>query len=329
MSDIPGHSLPNYLPETREDALFHYTTANGLIGIFESGEIWGTAYYCTNDEQELAAGKDVLRPLFQAETYRLAEEGDSRITTFRHRGVDTYEYADHFEQLITSLALSSLCAYITCFCKPSSKEDFHHGLLSQWRGYGPDGGYALHFSRKKLLAAIERTNKANDLNYDLQDVHYATDNVLKSSVLSHTDAFIREFNLYLSQLAAPLDFSVGNWRNPIPDLLGGPLESLLDYLVHTKNGHFGEERECRLSLIQPSSVVTPGARSVRNFNRSGLVVPYTTTPRTSFDILDCVEWIIIGPGPRMGARFKSVSQLVQQSARQIKVRASHIPYTRF
>ena len=36
--EIPGHSLPTYSDAARDDALFHYTTANGLIGIFESGE---------------------------------------------------------------------------------------------------------------------------------------------------------------------------------------------------------------------------------------------------------------------------------------------------
>ena len=43
--DIPGHILPTYSDQSRDDALFHYTTAEGLIGILSKGEIWGTAYY--------------------------------------------------------------------------------------------------------------------------------------------------------------------------------------------------------------------------------------------------------------------------------------------
>jgi hypothetical protein len=125
-----------------------------------SGQIWGTAYYCANDESELAAGKGVLTPLFRSATYKLIEAQDSRVVTFSQRGVDVRDYAEHFEQQVSAMALGSLCAYITCFCKPTGEEDFHHGLLSQWRGYGSDGGYALHFSRKKLLAAIERQTNA-------------------------------------------------------------------------------------------------------------------------------------------------------------------------
>jgi hypothetical protein len=108
----------------------------------------------------LAAGKGVLTPLFRSATYKLIEAQDSRVVTFSQRGVDVRDYAEHFEQQVSAMALGSLCAYITCFCKPTGEEDFHHGLLSQWRGYGSDGGYALHFSRKKLLAAIERQTNA-------------------------------------------------------------------------------------------------------------------------------------------------------------------------
>jgi hypothetical protein len=62
MSKFSGRSLPQYTEESRADALFHYTTANGLIGILSKGEIWSTAYYCTNDESELSIGNGVLNP---------------------------------------------------------------------------------------------------------------------------------------------------------------------------------------------------------------------------------------------------------------------------
>lgn len=328
MSELPGHFLPTYSDESREDALFHYTTATGLVGMVDSGEIWGTAYYCANDEQELSAGKGVLTPLLRSATSAMLAANDQRLETFRQRGLDVYQHADHFEQQITDLALSSLCAYITCFCKPSANEDFLHGLLSQWRGYGSDGGYAIQFSRKKLIAAIEASNKSEALNYDIQDVYYTPENRLRAAVLGHSALILEAYNRYLDERAKPLDFSKRSVRNPLQDLFDGPLEALLDYLIHTKNCHFSEERECRLSLIQPVSAV-PGARPVKYFNRNGLVVPYTTTSKAPMDILSCIEWIVVGPGARMGARFKSVCQMLKQSGREIKVRVSRIPFTRF
>lgn len=328
MSEIPGHALPIYTDSSREDALFHYTTANGLIGIFDTGEIWSTAYYCANDESEMATGKGVLAPLFRSMTHRLIETNDPRVQTFQKRGVDILEYANHFEQQIASLALNSLCAYITCFCKPTKEEDFQHGLLSQWRGYGADGGYALHFSRMKLLAATKNANKVGGLNYDLQDVFYTNENPLKAEVLNRQDDYARAYMDFLDELAKPLDFSEKTMRSPIASLLAESLVAFLDYLMHTKNVHFGEERECRLSHVQPVPTMADSL-PIQYFNRGGLLVPFSKTPNSSFNILDCIEWIVIGPGPRMGARFKAASQLVRQSGRKIVVRASHIPFTRF
>jgi hypothetical protein len=220
VSDIPNHLSPPYSEAAREDALFHYTPAKGLIGILSTGQVWSTAYYCANDESELAAGKGVLTPLFRTYTYKLREESDSRVSTFAHRGVDIMEYADHFENQIISMALSSLSAYITCFCRPTGEEDFRHGLLSQWRGYAADGGYALQLSRRKLLAAI--VSVGGDLNYDLQDVHYVVENPLRAEVLRHSDAFVQAYAAHLDELAKPIDFTKKTMRSPIAGLLGGP-----------------------------------------------------------------------------------------------------------
>ena len=236
-------------------------------------------------------------------------------------------YADGFERQLTALAMNSEVAYITCFCQPFRKEDFLHGLLSQWRGYGTDGGYALQFSRSRLLDAIKSANKVNDLNYDLEDIYYTPESPLKDRVLADRAAFLDEFEKCLDELAKPIDLSQTSMRNPIFDLLKGPLIPLLDYLTCTKNVHFAEERECRLSLIQPAAV-DPAFRPVKRFSRNGLMVSFTTTPKESFDILGCVDWILIGPGPRMGARFKAVCELVRHSERKILVRPSHIPFTR-
>lgn len=329
MNNIPGHSLPTYSDDSREDALFHYTTVEGLLGIIQSGEVWSTAYYCANDESELATGRGTLTPLFRNKSHELIKENDRRVEILWQRGTDIRDFADNFEQHISELALSLLCAYITCFCKPSCEEDFHHGLLSQWRGYGSDGGYALQFSRKKLLRAIEVANDPAQFNYELQDVHYNADNPLKEEVLANKEAFIKAYMKNLDEITQPLGelLKQKTFLNSIPHLSGGPLEAFLDYLVHTKNKHFREERECRLSIIQlvkPCDECLP----INYFNRNGLLIPYVKTPKLSFNILDCLEWIIIGPSPRLAARIKSVSQIVKQFGLDIKVRPSHIPYTR-
>lgn len=329
MSQIPGHRSPSFSEDSLDDALFHYTSADGLLGILSSGELWSTAYYCTNDESETAAGRGILQPMFRQETHKMVKDADPLVTTFSNRGVDIFDYPHRFEQQIIGQTFSEICAYITCFCKAKTKEDFTHGLLSQWRAYGPDGGYALQFSRKKLSAAIEKTNKALEVVYELKDIYYDIDNPHKLEVLSHKDAFIQGYKNYLKELGAPLKELLARKTipNPIAGLLEGPWESLLDYMIQTKNIHFAEEREVRLGLLEPTSSdkqVLP----THHFNRNGLIVPYKKTPCSDFPLLDCIDWIIIGPNPRMDARFKSIGQIVRATGLSIDVRPSHIPFIR-
>ena len=325
MWTLPNHTLPTYSEKSREDTLLHYTSGSGLLGILCKNEIWSTAYYCANDESELSAGKDVLTPLFRSKTHEMVQTADPRVRTFRNRGVDIRDYAEQFEQTLLSLALNFFCVYITCFCKPSSKEDFLHGLLSQWRGYGIDGGYALQLSRSKLQARVEQAQKVEGLNFELQDVYYSPDSPLKDEVLKHSEAFTEAYLDHLDMLVN-LDFKNEPMRSPIANLAGGPLESLLDFLIHTKNGHFSEEKECRMSVLEPVSSGS-GLLPVDYFDRNGLLVPFTRTP-SSFNVLDCVDWIIVGPGPRIGNRFNSVTQMVRKMGLRIRVRPSHIPFSR-
>lgn len=324
MPDIPGHTLPTYSEEACDDALFHYTTGSGLLGIVLNNELWSTAYYCANDESELKAGKGVLTPTFRNKTHELIQSGDRRVEIFRNRGVDILDYADNFEQHLFSFALNFFCVYITCFCRALSKEDFQHGLLSQWRGYGLDGGYAIQFSRKRLRENMTEANKSVGVNYELEDVFYEPANRFKEDVDKHSDAYVGAYLSHLDMLVeAKFDKPI---RNPIADLTGGPLESLLDYLIHTKSPHFTEEREARLSVLEP--VRTDGAKlGVEFLNRDGLIVPYVKAP-AEFDVLSCIDWIIVGPSPRIEARFASTLQLVRNRGLDIKVRPSHIPFSR-
>ncbi len=99
MNGLPAHTVPTYSEESREDTLFHYTTANGLLGILRNKEIWSTAFYCTNDESELTTGKHVLTQIFHAQTHQMIQQADPRVDIFRNRGVDIRHYADTFENL--------------------------------------------------------------------------------------------------------------------------------------------------------------------------------------------------------------------------------------
>ena len=321
---IPNHLSPPFTEDALKDTLFHYTTGNGVHGILSNNELWSTAYFCMNDEPELSTGRGILASIFRLKTHELIKENAPSVQTIMARGVDILEYPRNFEDQLIGLALNSLCIYLTCFCKPSTEEEFTHGLLSQWRGYGLDCGYALQFSRSKLENWSEKMYRDNELNYDLNDVNYDKENPLKDEVLKHQDAFIQQ---YLNFLEETMNFAFSNEArpNPIGNLTGGPLERLLDYITHTKNIHFREEQECRMSYLDLSSHKL-NMQTVHYFNRNGLIVPYVKTPQDS-GIMNCVEWIIVGPGPRIEARFNSVSHMIKTMGLNIQVRPSHIPYS--
>jgi len=176
-----------------------------------------------------------------------------------------------------------------------------------------------------LQARVEQAQKVEGLNFELQDVYYSLDSPLKDEVVKHSEAFTEAYLDHLDMLVN-LDFKNEPMRSPIANLAGGPLESLLDFLIHTKNGHFSEEKECRMSVLEPVSSGS-GLLPVDYFDRNGLLVPFTRTP-SSFNVLDCVDWIIVGPGPRIGNRFNSVTQMVRKMGLRIRVRPSHIPFSR-
>ena len=322
MTSLPSHTLPNYSERAKRNALFHYTTGNGLLGILQNNEIWSTAYYCTNDESELNATRNILTHLFRNKTWEMIKKEDDRFKIISSRGVDIRDYADGFEQRIINHTLYILCVYITCFYKPKTKEDFYHGLLSQWRGYGPDGGYAIQFNRTKLRKNIKKVSKSG-VEYDLQNIFYSQKNKFKDIGLKHSDKFINAYLDYIDNFIN-LAFTDKPWPSPIANLTGGPIESLLDFLIHTKNEHFKEERECRMSVLEPISAQS-AKLPVNYFNRNGMLVPYVKTPK-EFNIIECIDWIIVGPGPRIVNRYNSIRQMVRNMGLKIEVRPSGIPF---
>ncbi|WP_018689628.1 DUF2971 domain-containing protein [Ahrensia kielensis] len=323
-----GHSLPNYSQEDIDDKLFHYTNANGLMGIFKSNEIWCTASYCSNDETELATGEELLTHEFNSFTNKLINEKDPMMSIIASRGGNPYDYADGFTNLIVGLIFRKLCVYIACFCKPNNSDELNHGLLSQWRGYGSDGGYAIQFSRKKLVEKIAAANNVNTADYDLQEVHYTQQNPLQIEFLKNVEVFRNAYKDYLEStvnVTGSLDQSL--IPNPLTHIKGRAFETLLEYLTHTKNKHFSEEKEFRLTQAEFISS-NSSSTNVKYFNRNGLIVPYKSTDPAKLPILDCVEAVIVGPNPRMDARLRSATQMIEATGITCKVRPSLIPFVR-
>ena len=312
-----------------DDAIFHYTNADGLFGILTKKEIWSTAYFTTNDESELAAVEGILADLCKERTTQLVSDKHEYVDIFRKHGINIFEYPKEFEKIWFDTMLETFVIYITCFCRAKSELEFQDGLLSQWRGYGGTGGYALQFSHSKLTDWTTKTliNKENH-KYVFHDVYYSLDNPFKEIVLNYKDFFQETYMNYLDRAVMSLQ-ELEKGHEPIennsgfilPDNFTGPLFALLLYRIQTKNSHFSEERECRMSIfLDPLD-------DIEFFIKNGVIVPHTKTPQASESFMDCIEGVIIGPGANQQVRYQGVQQLLKSLNMEIEVRLSKIPYT--
>lgn len=139
--------------------LFHYTNAKGLIGIIESQSIWATHYAYLNDSEEIrhllkSRLPDLLRTVVNEYLDKFTQ--DESIQLRIDQQGDRKKIVDSFIQKIRNVNKKFLLEdalaepYIASFCTTSGLEEkgvrkqvAQHGLLSQWRGYGNDGGYAI------------------------------------------------------------------------------------------------------------------------------------------------------------------------------------------
>ena len=128
----PENVLEKALCERPSMPLYHYTTAQGLIGIFNEG-LWASSAYHLNDSKEFGYAIDLVRDTLQ--------------NNLRHeKGPNNEAYGkilEYFETIKTSYQV---------FIASLSEED---DLLSQWQSYcsGLDG-YAIGFKRAHFRPAL-------------------------------------------------------------------------------------------------------------------------------------------------------------------------------
>ena len=128
----PDDVLNRALCERPSTPLYHYATADGLIGIFNEG-LWASSAYHLNDAKEFGYAIDLVRDTLQ--------------TNLRHeRGPFNAAYGKVLEQLET--IKPSFQVFIASLSEDGDS-------LSQWQGYcGGLDGYAIGFRRAHFRPAL-------------------------------------------------------------------------------------------------------------------------------------------------------------------------------
>lgn len=193
--------------------LWHYTNAEGLIGILQSGELWSTHVSCLNDQMELRYARRLLLD-------KIIELSNSVVHSEEIRFLNI---------LKSELAQDSTTTsewFVTSF---STKMDD----LSQWRAYGfGEGGYAIGFEFSKLNDR-DKVDNADivPVCYNIQTHNDIAKNVATMSLQYFLDGLLAKDRRFETWIAQFLD----GW--------GKHLTYLAPLIKHPK---FLEEQEWRL-----------------------------------------------------------------------------------
>lgn len=133
---------------SNDDALYHYTTISGFLGILRDRHIWSTDVRFLNDSTELKLGIDALREAVEVAEYP-----------------DPDQHWDFIPGMIESKFRQGSLLGVTCFTEDGDE-------LSQWRGYSKVGqGIALRFDRSALIdLAKQRGFSLVKCDYNMQDL---------------------------------------------------------------------------------------------------------------------------------------------------------------
>lgn len=233
---------------THPSRLAHYTDITGLMGVLGCNELWATNVSYLNDQTELLHSLLLLKRLIE----------DRAFAESHGLGDCTSAAADEVIRAILDHFIMYLDVFVVCFCESAD-------LLSQWRGYGRRGGYAIEFNPAALAA--KGTNPTARLSL-VQVIYDGAEQCRRLALL------VRRWREHFVDVAAR-DAIPGPWR--IADLVFAEAFSMI--AVAFKSHAFEEEREWRLVYRRSKVVPEDGLGLQVSFrSRDEMVLPYVGLP---------------------------------------------------
>jgi hypothetical protein len=216
--------------------------------------------------------------------------------------------------------------YITSFCGLNEDDYINkNGLLSQWRGYGLDGGYALIFSTLELEQMLEKEqSNFRSSYYIIADIVYSND---ESKFTRELYPRIEEIGDHIYRI-----YSHMHKRSDDPPDSGESLPAFLECVARYKHRGFSEENEVRIVVAsldrlggEPAGRESDlGAAKERKFRDDhGRLIPYLELFTPLGPALPIQE-IIVGPHKDKEARAAALRVKLRNT--DIKISTSEIPY---
>jgi len=317
------------LPEN----LYHYTSADGMMGILEKKEIWATQYQYVNDSSELIYGRQLARNLILMHNKTYAH------VIVRRMLKNLLEHMDNDRQQTQN--------FIACFCEAPD-------LLSQWRGYSGKGtGYAIHFqpaggrisSTDLILPHPSKPRPMSpsiftDLNYTWVKMNYDRDKhgSVITEIIQRSCKFVSEECIARYQDQNFDDTSPGAYDKSVETIANDDvaqpvaifaMAALLQCFIRMKNSKFDEEHEWRITYSEERTE-DPGSRvfPIEFRTSGGMLIPYVKLPFLNVNDIDILKIasVTCGPSPHPDLTRQAVREfLIQHKYADVNIMTSQIP----
>ena len=312
--------------------LFHYTTVDAFQSIYKSNIFWATSFKDLNDSSELQCFRlkvrDFLTPLIQ----NIFEEKRKHDQHFAHEialnggseKVAIQQANMHSETLHRQTFSENgfQDVFVCCFC--THERDSYaetHGLLSQWRGYGVDGGIAIVLDTSGIENLMhQETNLYKHPISHMGDVIYDND-----SNLENNDGIRLVFDCFPEILADSYSDKQPNYGQIFDRfVLGSTL---------VKHHAFHEEREIRIVVApRPTNPTSHfysdehNAKPIKQikFRRKG--EGEARYIELLGDVQIPIKRVIVGPSRIQNLNYQRINECVAET--NIKIQMSGIPFVR-
>lgn len=288
------------------EKLYHYTTWDGLLGILQTQSLWATHNKFLNDISEIILFRDKLVSMLLPHTNNAYKKLIKRTPHIKKK-IDQNGGLGHVVKHDTEAFVDAQYhakgdeIYILSFCGQHKDPRINsNGLLSQWRGYGAGGGFALEFDTKKLEDLLEIEPKRYEYSTGhLSDVIYSDDEEkLKNELSADLSIIADAVKLVFDSMITGKQFD--------ESVLNNSYFSFIRCISRYKHCGFKEENEVRvvaLPTVLNETLINMAKSKGHTFmpekerkyrHQNGHHIPYIEL-FNSTDIVLPIDKIIVGP----------------------------------
>jgi hypothetical protein len=324
------------MPKISEEyeRLYHYTNLDGLLGILQNKTLWATHCKFLNDNSEIGLFRNKLISSILPSIREILEEIIKKFPNIQ-KDIDQTGGLDQVVQHETEVLVDAQYGatgdeiYILSFCGQHKNPNINsNGLLSQWRGYGTGGGFALVFNTQKLEEILDiETKKYQYDSMHACDIVYSDDeNKFNKEISENLPVIVNDFKTLINNV-------VSNEKDKLPELKS--YQPFIQCVSRYKHYGFREENEIRvvalptdinqelLKLSNRDGETLKPEKERKFHNRNGQIVPYIEL-FNSTDIELPIERIIVGPHKEKESRAAALRVMLRNT--KIEITCSDIPF---